>query len=258
VRINIILLLIIVNLYGWEDGDMDGVANIDDLCPYTTFEYLVDKNGCPIDGNYKGRLSLIIGTKLNIDDSIDSSVDYDFFINYSYKLWSLSLYTSQESTDENKLSTGDLYLSLNYNIINKNFRTKLSIGTKLATGDEEISTNEIDYFTSLSLNYIISSDFILISQLYYTITGDSENISYKNPIGYSIGANYTINDKFDIKVLYQNSNSIYQDGQNYSSLSISNNYNFSDDIWATIGYSRGFDDLSYQNIFSFKLGVSFE
>ncbi len=252
----VLLLFIFVRLYGWEDSDMDGVSNIDDLCPNTKFEYLVDNIGCPIDGSI-GKLSLILGSNINIYDSI-SSQDYNFFIKYSYKLWALSLYTSQESTDSVDLSTGDLYISLHYNIIGDRLSTKLSLGAKIAIGDDEISTGEHDYFTSINLKYLISSNLRLMSNLNYTITGDNSKTSYKNPIGYSLGLGYNMGDKWYMELYYQNSNSIYEGSDDYSSISISGSYNFTDNIWATIGYTNGLDNLSYSDIFSLKVGVSFE
>ena len=126
----VLLLLMIVKLYSWEDSDMDGVSNIDDFCPNTKFEYLVDNIGCPIDGNI-GKISLIMGSNINIDDS-QNYIDYDLFINYSYKLWAISIYSSKETTDDNTLLMGDLYLSLHYNIISEEINTKLSLGVKFA------------------------------------------------------------------------------------------------------------------------------
>jgi len=251
----LLLFLIFIKVYGWEDSDMDGVSNIDDLCPNTSFEYIVDKKGCPINGNI-GKLSLILGTNINRYDN-STTQDYSFSLNYLYKLWSISIYSSQDYIDDT-ISKGDLYLSFYYNIIGEKLITKLSMGIKFATGNDEISTGENDYFTSINFKYLLSNDITLLSTISYTITGDTKDKSYKNPIGYSLGLGYSINNKWDIALSYQNSNSIYEDSQNYSAISISSSYTINSNIWASLGYTKGLDELSYDDIFSFKIGINFE
>jgi hypothetical protein len=77
------LLLIAIQLHAFEDDDIDGVENSKDLCPDTSFEDTVNEQGCPENQNYWGKVTLTLGTDINIYDS--RTTDYNFFSNYNYK-----------------------------------------------------------------------------------------------------------------------------------------------------------------------------
>jgi len=260
IRLYISLLLITIVIHAFEDDDIDGVENSKDLCPNTSFEDTVDKDGCPENKDYWGKITLSIGSDINIDDS--TTTDYNFFSNYNYKEWDFSVYSSQQSvldTNNNETqSAGDLYLSSSYNINSDKLYTKLTLGTKIATGDSEISTGERDYFTNLHISYALTNELAILSSLSYTLTGDSNETSYNNPIGYSLGLGYMINEKWYSSLTYQNTDSIYEDSENYQSISFFNSYNFTNNFFGTMSYTKGMDDLSYDQTISIRLGVNFE
>ncbi len=260
IRLYIFLLLINIPIHAFEDDDIDGVENSKDLCPNTSFEDTVDEEGCPENQHYKGRITLSIGSDINIDDS--TTTDYNFFSNYNYKAWDFSLYSSQQSsldTNNNESqSAGDLYLSSSYNKSKGNLYTKLTFGAKIATGDNEISTGESDYFTNLYISYAFTNKLAILSSLSYTLTGDSNETTYNNPLGYSLGIGYMLNDAWYSSLTYQNVDSIYEDSENYQSISLFNSYNFSDNFFGTLSYTKGLDDLSYDQTISIRLGVNFE
>ena len=253
-------LVISLQLHAFEDDDIDGVANSDDLCPDSSFEDIVDERGCVEDDSYWGKLSLSLGSDINIDDS--TGVDYNFFASYNYREWDFSIYSSQQTsydTNNNASSSeGDLYLSMGYSFDIKKLSTKLTLGSKIATGSDDISTGESDYFGNLTLNYLLNSQIALFSQLSYTQTGDSSDIEYRDPFGYSFGLGYMINSQWYSSLSYQVSESIYTQTDNYQAISLFNSYNFSKDFFATLNYTRGLDDLSYDHTISLKLGVNFE
>jgi len=256
----LLLLTTTAPLHAFDDDDIDGVANAYDLCPNTSFEDTVDENGCPENQHYWGKVTMTLGSNINYDDV--TTTDYTFFANYNYHAWDFSLYSSQQGTlDSNnnqRQSSGDLYFSTGYEITNEHLLTKLTVGTKLATGSPEVSTGEDDYFTTLSFNYLLNQNVALLSSLSYTLTGKSGETTYANPFGYSFGLGYMINDKWYSSINYQNSNSIYEDSENYEALSFFNSYNFTDTFFATLNYARGLDELSYRDSFSLRLGVTFE
>jgi len=260
IRLTILLLLILSFIYGFEDDDIDGVENSKDLCPNTSFDDIVDEHGCPENNSYWGSITLSIGSDINIDDS--SSTDYNFFTNYNYNSWDLSLYSAQQSsldTNNNETqSAGDLYLSTAYNKNIANLYSKLTLGVKIATGNETVSTGENDYFTNLHLSYALNNNLAILSSLSYTLSGDSNETDYNNPFGYSVGLGYMINDKCYSSLTYQNSDSIYEDTQNYESISWFNSYTFNSTFFGTFSYTKGLDDLSYDQTISLRLGVNFE
>jgi len=56
-RVLLLLILIVFNLYGYTDTDLDGVDDSIDKCPNTPFTDLVDKNGCSIKSLVKNKKS---------------------------------------------------------------------------------------------------------------------------------------------------------------------------------------------------------
>jgi len=56
-RVLFLLILIVFNLYGYVDSDLDGVDDSIDRCPNTPFSDLVDKNGCTIKSLVKNKKS---------------------------------------------------------------------------------------------------------------------------------------------------------------------------------------------------------
>lgn len=255
------LLFITFQLYAFEDADIDGVSDKNDLCPDTSFEDTVDENGCPNNSNYWGKISVSLGADINRDET--TLTDYNFFTNYSYKEWDIALYSSQQSsldTNSNKSSsaTGDIYLSMGYTMDTDNLSTKLSFGSKFSAGDDEVSTGENDYFSSVNLSYILNEKTSLIAQLGYTLTGESSNTNYNNVLNYSLGVGYMIDSHLYSSILYQRANSIYQGDEDYQAISLFNSYGFSETVFGMLNYSRGLDSLSYEHTLSLKLGVTFE
>ena len=254
-----LLLIIFLQLHAFEDSDIDGVSDEKDLCPDTSFEDTVDEDGCPENRDYWGKISLSGGVDINIDDSTTS--DYSLMIDYSYKRWSLSLYDSlqsYETEDDSAHTAGDLYLSGGRSFKSGNLFTKLTIGSKIAIGGSEVSSGENDYYVTLNLNYIVSSQIALLSQMGYTVIGEDNESDFENPLGYSVGVGYTINSRWYTSLLYQHSNSIYIDSDDYHSVLLFGSYNFGDNLFSTFSYLRGLDTLSYDQVISLKLGVNFE
>ncbi len=255
-----LLLLLALQLYAFEDDDIDGVENSKDLCPDTSFEETVDETGCPENHAYWGLITLSLGSDTNIDES--STTDYSFFSNYRYDRWEFSLSSSQQSTlDSNNnpsQDTGDLYLSSSYNIYADSFHSRITLGSKIAIGGEDVSTGENDYFLILTLTYPLHEALSLLAQINYTKTGDNNITEYHNPFGYNLGIGYLIGDNFYTEISYQYTQSIYPQEEAYQSLSLFNSYNFSHYFFGTLGYTRGLDVLSYDHSISLRLGVTYE
>ena len=255
-----LLLLISISLYAFEDDDIDGVENSKDLCPETSFDETVDEQGCPEHQTHWGKLTFTLGSDINRDET--TTTDYNFFTNYSYHAGDVSLYSSQQGVvDQNSdksQSTGDLYLSSGYGFSKESLYSKLSLGVKIPTGGSEVSTEEYDYFATLNLSYAVGEKMALFSSLSYTNTGDNNETTYRNPLSYSLGVGYMLSEKWYSSLSYQSSNSIYEDGEDYQSLSLYNSYNSSEKLFGSLSYTKGIDELSYDETISLRLGVRFE
>ena len=252
-------LLLSSPIVAFEDSDIDGVADRDDLCPDTPFDKLVDEDGCPEGEGYHGLFSLSIGSDIHRDE--ETTEDYTLLVNYHHKAFDFTLSSAKESSldsnNDRTSSTGDLYLSTSYQTVQKHLLTTFTLGAKLPTGGEEVSTGERDYFGAINLSYLLSSKLSLIGGVSYTLTGDN-NTTYQNPLGYHLGLGYMMTPNWYSRLNYSLSDSIYQDGERYQSLSLLESYSLSDTFMLSLGYTHGIDALSYDHTLSLRLGVTFE
>lgn len=251
-----------IQSFAYEDSDIDGVDDSIDLCPDTSFDKLVDTDGCPEDKTYWGELTLQMGSGISIDEDNKKIQNYSFFGNYAYKKWMFSLSNSQQTTyDSNNtrsMNGGDLYLTLGYQFNYDKFQNSVSFGTKISTADESVGTGESDYFSLIDIGYLIDKKLMIFSQIGYTLTGDSPTTNYENSFSYSLGTGYMFDSNWYSSFSYDYAKSIYNHTPNYQSLSWLNSYSFLENSFISLNYSYGLDDLSYPHTFSLKLGATFE
>jgi len=249
-------------LWSYQDSDIDGVDDTLDLCPDTSFDQLVNSDGCPEKKHYWGKTTLQLGSEISIDEEGKKINNYSFFGNYSYKKWYFSLsntqQTSYDSNNNRSINGGDLYLNSGYQLMHNNMQIDIGFGVKVATANERIGTKENDYFASLGVNYFVNDKQILFGQIIYTLTGNNPSTEYQNSLAYSFGIGYMFNSKWYSTLSYDYADSIYDNGENYQSLSWLNSYSFLKKYFVTLGYGYGLDKISYPHTFSLKLGVNFE
>ena len=250
------------SLLGYEDSDIDGVDDAIDLCPDSSFDKLVDEDGCAEDEHYWGSVTLQLGNDIALDEDNNKINNYSFLGSYSYKKWYLSLSNTQQTTydksNNRSTSGGDIYFNSGYQLNHNNLQTDIGFGVKLATANKTIGTGENDYFGSIGFNYFMNEKLMLFTQIGYTFTGDNNETSYQNSLAYSLGAGYMFNPQWYSSISYDDSDSIYQNTERYKSFSWLNSYSFLDDYFISFNYTYGLDDLSYPHIFSLKLGTTFE
>ncbi len=261
-KLYLLSLLLTSTAFAYTDNDIDGVDDSIDECLNTPFDVLVGENGCAFGQSNHGALTLKIGSDISFNQLSDTNTNINFFANYSYNNWNISLssshYTTYDSVNGENSEAGDLYLSAGYLFKNDNLHTKFSLGSKLATADEGVGTGENDYFASLYLNYYIGNkqDFFLYYG--YTLSGDSASIDYKDFSAISLGTGYAVSDKWYSGISYDYAGANIADGESYKALSWFNSYAFTEQFFVTLNYAHGLDDFSYDHTLSLKLGVTFE
>jgi predicted porin len=262
--------------FAYQDSDIDGVEDHRDKCPNSSFDEVVDENGCTPSQHYFGTLTLLVGSDIILDDE-SQTTNFNVFANYRYNDWDITLSNANNtaSTSSNSLSSayGDLYLSTGYYLQNRTFTTKLSLGIKLPTTDEErdidtglkhgkahedTGTGENDLFASLYLNYGMTQRQNLYLYYRYTISGESQDVEYRDFSTYSIGSGYAFTPHWYSALSYDHSGSPYPHDEPYRAISWFNSYAFSKRFFATINYAHGLNDTSPNNTISLKLGVRFE
>lgn len=272
-----VLLVFSTLSFSYQDSDIDGVEDSVDRCPNSSFDEVVDENGCAPSQHYFGILTLLLGSDISADNQSQTTTHFNFFTNYRYNDWDMTLSnaTDTASISSNTISSayGDLYLSTGYYFEKRTLTAKLSLGIKFATSDEEadsdrgfkrgnayqdIATGENDLFTSLYLNYGITPRQNLYLYYRYTMSGESDQTDYRDFSSYSLGSGYAVTSQWYSALSYDYSGSPYPDTESSQAISWFNSYAFSKRFFATVNYAHGLNDISPDYTFSLKLGVRFE
>ena len=262
VKLSLISTLLISSVYAYTDDDIDGVDDSVDLCLNTPFDVLVDTDGCGENQKSHGALTLKIGSDISFNTLSESSSSINFFTNYRYKDWDISLSNSHYTTFDNATGgnseAGDLYLTSGYLFQRDQFYTKFSIGMKLATADEGVGTGENDYLASINTSYFFTDTQDLFFYYGYTKSGDSATMDYKDFSSFSVGTGISLTDAWYSGISYDYSGANSTDIDAYKALSWFNAYNVTKSFFITLNYAHGLDDFSYDHTLSLKLGVHFE
>jgi len=288
----ILSFLLLSNLaFSYQDIDIDGVDDSVDMCQNTPFDELVDEKGCSKTQkpttNY-GHLTLKIGTDIFTDENYKDDSSLNLYANYKYNSWDISISNSRSTTnsaysEDNSYSNSDLYLSIGDTFILEKNIIKLSLGTKIAGDVDNTQTGHApkgrgqnynnnnynnnqtiidnsrddDYFASINYNYIFNDKQNIFSYYGYTLSGDSKLIDYEDYSSFSIGTGYLLTQNWYSALSYNYTGSIYKNGDASQSIDWFNSYNFTKNIFTTIGYSYALEDFSYDNTFSLALGFTF-
>jgi hypothetical protein len=260
------LLIYILTTYtlfaNYYDSDIDGVEDKFDLCDNTPFDEVVDEFGCGENASHS-TITLKIGADVGFDTLDEKSTSYNFLIHYTMKHWSIGVsnsdYIGYTENNVSQRETGDIYSYIGYEIPNEKLITTLMLGTKIATANERVGTGKNDYYTSVQIESIpIKNNLKLFSTFSYTFTGDTSSIEYEDVFSYQIGFGYYVNASYFTSLYYENSQSIYEDTQNYKALVWTNRYSYDDTYFVEFDYTRGLDAFSYEHMFSFRVGAHFE
>jgi len=250
-------------LYGYEDLDVDGVDDSIDKCLNTSFDDEVGEDGCPYNHSYRGKLTLGFGKKVAFSKDDLQTNSFNFYANYKYNNWSLSISSSSYDIFDNRYDNlnlwGDYYLIGGYTSkSSNNFTTQYSLGVKIPNDSSDISSQEFDYFAYINLNYRLNSNQNIYGNWGYTLTGDSSENSYKNYHSLMMGTSYMMSDRWQVNFNYNYSGSTYEDRDGYHTISFGNYYQVSDTTFVKMRYDKGLDDNSYKNAFSLSIGRVFE
>ena len=246
----------------YYDSDIDGVEDSIDRCADTPFDKLVDEFGCSTNKNLE-KFIVKLGVDTNFDTTDDTVNTYNFLLQYEKENWIAGISNSQYiGYDENDIGfqkTGDIYAYLGYSIQDENFVTTVGAGMKIAVADTLLGTGENDYYLNTQISSpLFKNSYRVFSTFAYTVTGDTKDIKYKDIFSYSMGLEYAVNDKYTTALYYENSESIYEDTQNYKAVVWSNHYTYNEKYFIELDYIHGLDIFSYDHQLSFRIGAVFE
>ncbi len=283
-------------LLAFQDSDIDGVKDSMDLCPDSSFDLLVDAQGCASNqkpkkresDKYYGALTLKLGNTFRTDEYYEDENYLDLYANYRYHQWDIAISNSQSttkssSTEDNSDSDSDIYLSTGYSFTLPQSKIRLSIGTKIVDDNEydssstkqgrgigsysqevisddenPIENRDNDYFVGLNYSYFLNNKQDLFAYYGYTQSGDSSNYDYENYSSFSLGTGYAFSPKLYTAISYNYTGSIYQNADAEERITAYGSYGFSKNIFATASYSYGLDEYSYDHAFALALGFYFQ
>lgn len=243
-----LFLLMSSSLLAFQDSDLDGVEDSLDLCPNTSFELLVNKNGCASSQNKNsknstsnniGALTFTVGTTFLSDENYDDDNYLNLYANYRYKNWDVSLSNSRSTnsssyTEDNSNSDNDFYISTGYTVPLSKSSLKLSIGAKIVDDSDTVTTtnssNSIEFQKGEGRRQTPLTNSSEITTI------DSRDNDYFASINY----NYQFNSKQNAFAYYGytlagDSNSI--DYEDYSSFSIGTGYALNESLYTALSYN---------------------
>jgi len=246
---------------GYSDSDLDGVDDALDLCPDTPFTTLVDKHGCDLNRERRGKLTLQIGANSNYDENYERDTLLNLYMEYAYKEWEISLSTANfNSTNLTTVvdASDDLYLSLGYTFKKEHFTGKLSLGTRFSFLKEEGNSKQNDYYGALDLNYKLNEKQNLFGYYSYTFSSDSDRVDYKNYHTLSIGTGYSPTSTWYTSLSYNYATVYYESGEAFRSLSWYNAYMLTSSAYLSLNYTHGINEDAYDHTLSIAIGAFFE
>jgi len=223
-------------LFSFVDEDFDGVDDKIDRCLGTSFEDLVDEDGCPYDKNRFGLINFEITSSNHKDDNLDTNI-YSINIDYQYKNYLLSFFKSYYKIDyQNNI---DDSISVGYLFDFEDYMLKSYVGEE----------NQ-NLFFSLSLDYYLNN-FIYSSYLSYVFEEIGDNY-----VNYSLGITF-IAQKYDISITYLNSGSENDFVNKYQNLDTSLIYTINKNLYTKVGYNQNLLNSKSYDIY-ITLGINFE
>lgn len=274
-RLLLFALLMPLFLFAYQDSDLDGVEDKDDLCPNTSLIEIVDNSGCTIerlvvpDRNSSSSYDVVIGigeSKNSTHQQTTKTLTETLQVDYFYKNFSLQLSTSHfklESNTYDKSGMGDSYLGGSYRIELAK-KLKLNFGGRLniPTYESQFDNNNLDYTLFSSLNYRVDN-FSFVSGVGYTFVNDDDintttyKLYYQNSLNYHIGVGYYFLPRLYGNISYLNSQSIYRGSDDLSSLSLYGYYAIDAHWFSSFSYTKGISDEATDRSLLIRVGYYF-
>ncbi len=270
-NIFILLILLTLSLFAYDDYDMDGVEDKNDKCPNSLITDLVDVNGCTTKALVSPHhYDVIVGSsysQVNYDtlektDTVSGTLQLDYY----YKNISLQLATSYFNSDASSYSTkgmNDTFVAGYYAYKpSQNLSVRVGAGLLLPTYDSGLDNNNIDYVATANLSYAMKS-FNIFGGYSYTFVNDDDidtldtYVKYQNVNSFYGGVGFYPTVKLYMSAAYNSGDSIYEGVQTIQSASLYAYYSFDAHWFSTLSYAYGLSDSASDHAASIRLGYYF-
>ncbi len=261
-----LFLVLSINLYAYNDSDLDGVGDSVDLCPNTSYTELVDIRGCVIKSAFSlHHYDIIVGgsytredySGLKKNDILTSSAQVDYY----YKNFSLQASTSYYASSSNSDSgLNDSVLAGYYQFTPlPSLYMRVGLGAILPTYDTDLNNNNTDYFTSLNLSYSLNK-FNLFGGYIRTLINDDNvgTVTYNDTNAFNVGTGYYFGEKLYISIAYNTAESIYSFvDEDIETVSWYMYYSIDNHWFTTASYAYGLSDTTSDHYLGVRLGYYF-
>ena len=249
----LLLSILFVNVLASVDSDMDGVDDDKDRCPNTPFFEMVDKTGCTtqkIPLKKEHHYDIMMGVAYVKMNNGETDTLVSFVADYYYENFIFTLFT-QPYSQNNTYAGNDMYLSGNYKVTMDHFTIKFGPGMVLPINAE--SSNEIDYFLNVNLNYKIDKfDF----NLYYKYTSMNDALT-QNIDTILVGVGYYLFDTTYINISYSTEKSIYEGIEDIENTLFMLNHAIDEHWFTNIRFTYGLSDSANDLSTTVNIGYYF-
>lgn len=262
-------IFVVLGLFAYVDDDLDGVEDGVDRCLETPLSDLVDAQGCSMESLWmQERFDLSLGLSYADTDYMTltktDTLTTAFALNYYHsKKLTLSLWSSYyENKSESYSASGlnDTYVNAEYLLSDDVLSLSLSGALILPTYESSFMKNNTDFSTTLNLAYALTQNAELFGSFGHTFIND-ENIAgyaaFEDTNHFTLGAGYFMSEEFYISGAYNQSQSIYADIEDISTLSLYGVYDLSAANFLTFSYARGLSESASRNYLGLSLGYRF-
>lgn len=196
----------------FEDEDVDGIADIIDLCPFTETGVAVDDYGCPIDSDEDGVADFLDGELLtpqgNLVDlegvTLTDATIQNIYLTYKDSIGNLSYQKSQTMTadyDRNSVKLRNRSTAYRVRIVDTEELDGLAISKLLSISDIRGSEDEN------GLNYFIG-DFNSVDEAYGRMK-QLEDMHFKTELVYNEFGDFEKVDESALALVEKSSKSFY-------------------------------------------------
>ncbi len=236
------------------DGDLDGVANEDDLCPNSKLTEIVDSKGCAIKNlTFKedDHFDISVGyTYLKEDDNYSQQLQ-SLSIDYYYKNFSIWLYSSKYNSQNIENSFDDLTVGVYHRWSYPSYGIKAGLGSYIPYNSN--SGNKTDYFVMIKgIKYVKQYNFI--AEYQYTLMYDNSTQN-SNRLTLSIG--YNLTSKSYTSVSYSEQTSVYKDEKNINNTTLYYSHFWNSHWFITGEILKGLSSSSVDYSTSLSIGYYF-
>lgn len=257
-----------LNLFAYNDNDLDGVEDALDQCPDTPFSELVDLSGCSkTQKKSVGHFNIIVGinfSQTNYDtmentDTTTGSLQIDYYYK-NITVQASSSYYNSSSVTYNDSGVNDSFIGAYYQFFPADkFTLRLGAGAILPTYNSSLNNNNTDYTLSATLSYMIQ-DINYFGGYTYTLINDSNldsSVLYQNTSSYNAGIGFYPLQKLYLSASYTSSQSIYSNIESLDTLSMYAFYALNKHWFTNLNYAYGISDTASDNFLALRLGYYF-